>query len=107
MNNPVDEFGKRVCEKRKETGLTQRELAENLNMSRRTILYAETGQSNPKFETVALIARYLGISIDAIIFRDNTSPNAIAKCVYDYFKDKTEEEAEKIVEMCKSIENIK
>ncbi len=107
MNHPIDAFGKKVCDRRKEYGLTQQELAEKLNMSRRTVLHVETGQSNPKFETVALIANYLNISLDAIVFPEGISTNAISKCVYDFFGGKTESEAEKYIALCETADDIK
>ncbi len=106
MNYPVDEFGKKVCEKRKEKALTQKMLAEKLGMSHRTIMQMETGQSNPKFETVVLIAEFLGISLDAIVFPKRTSPNQLPKCVVDFFSDKTEADAEKFVELCGKAEEL-
>ena len=39
-------------------------------MNARTIIDLETCQSNPKFETVALVAKELNISVDAAIFPD-------------------------------------
>lgn len=68
MNNPLDLFAWKVRSERKRQHLTQRKLAERLNMNARTIIDLETCQSNPKFETVALVAKELNISVDAAIF---------------------------------------
>lgn len=57
MNNPLDLFAWKVRSERKRQHLTQRKLAERLNMNARTIIDLETCQSNPKFETVALVAK--------------------------------------------------
>ena len=62
MNNPLDLFAWKVRSERKRQHLTQRKLAERLNMNARTIIDLETCQSNPKFETVALVAKELNIS---------------------------------------------
>ena len=70
MNNPLDLFAWKVRSERKRQHLTQRKLAERLNMNARTIIDLETCQSNPKFETVALVAKELNISVDAAIFPD-------------------------------------
>ena len=75
-------------------------------MSRRTVMEAEKSENNPKFETVILLAQDLDISLDALVFRSNVSPNAIPKCVYDYFKDKTEAEAQKLVDLCRNAEAL-
>lgn len=106
MNNPLDELGKKVYEKRNEQGLTQKELAEKLGMSHRTIMQAETCQSNPKFETVALLAQYLNFSLDAVVFPESISPNELPKCVVDFFSAKTEAEAEKFIALCKKAEDL-
>ena len=59
----LDDFASEVRRKRNMSGYTQRQLAEKLHMSIRTILDLENGVSNPKFETVLLIAKELNISI--------------------------------------------
>ena len=65
MNNPIDLFAWKVRSERKRRHLTQKKLAERLSMNSRTIIDLETGKSNPKFETVILLARELNISVDA------------------------------------------
>jgi transcriptional regulator with XRE-family HTH domain len=106
MRNPLDEFGNQLRQCREERGLTQKELAEYMGMSHRTILQAETHQSNPKFETVILLAKEMNISLDSIIFPDTTSPNVVPKCVYDFFKDKTDAEAQRYISICKTIDEL-
>ena len=61
MKNMLDDFASEVRRKRNMSGYTQRQLAEKLHMSIRTILDLENGVSNPKFETVLLIAKELNI----------------------------------------------
>ena len=61
MNNPIDLFAWKVRSERKRRHLTQKKLAERLSMNSRTIIDLETGKSNPKFETVILLARELNI----------------------------------------------
>ncbi len=107
MNNPFNEFGRKVCEKRKSKKLTQKQLAEKLGMSHRTIMQIETCQSNPKFETVILLAQYLDISLDATIFPSLPSHNSIPKCVIDYFSEKSAAEAEILIAMCKKADELK
>lgn len=101
MYNPVDEFSKKLREKRDAAEQTQKGLATKLGMSHRTIMDTELCRSNPKFETVALLAKALDISLDAIVFPDMVSPNGMPKCVYDFFRDKTEAEAQKYIDLCK------
>lgn len=59
MNNPLDLFAWKVRSERKRQHLTQKQLAERLGMNPRTIIDLETCQSNPKFETVVLVAKEL------------------------------------------------
>lgn len=84
MNNPLDLFAWKVRSERKRQHLTQRKLAERLNMNARTIIDLETCQSNPKFETVALVAKELNISVDAAIFPDMVN-QTVSKTVVDFF----------------------
>ena len=48
--NHVDMFAQRLREKRAQDKLTQREVAERLSMSIRTIVDIETCKSSPRFE---------------------------------------------------------
>ena len=55
--NFLDLFAQKLREKREQKKITQRELAERLNMCTRTVIEIEKCKSNPKFETVALISK--------------------------------------------------
>lgn len=103
MNNPLDLFAWKVRSERKRQHLTQRKLAERLNMNARTIIDLETFQSNPKFETVALVAKELNISVDAAIFPDMVN-QTVSKTVVDFFAGKSEAEIEKYIALCKQAE---
>ena len=94
MNNPLNLFAWRVRSERKRQHLTQKKLAERLHMSVRTIIELETCKSNPKFETVALIARELNISLDATVF-PNMVTGSVSKAVVDFFAGKSESEIQK------------
>ena len=62
--NFLDLFAQRLREKREQKKITQRELAERLNMCTRTVIEIEKCKSNPRFETVALISEEMDISLD-------------------------------------------
>ena len=66
MQNVLDTFAAEVLRKRKAIGYTQRQLADKLHMSIRTIQDLEHGISNPKAETILLIAHkfFLHRSLD-------------------------------------------
>lgn len=104
MFDPINAFGEKVFEKRKERHLTQKNLAAKLGMSHRTIMQTEKMQSIPHFDTVILLYQELNISLDALVFSETAAPNAVPKCVYDFFHGKTEKEAQQFIDLCKSIE---
>ena len=104
MNNPLDLFAWKVRSERKRQHLTQKQLAERLGMNSRTIIDLETCQSNPKFETVALVAKELNISVDAAIF-PNMVNQAVSKTVVD-FTGESEAEIEKYIALCKQAETF-
>lgn len=81
--NFLDLFAQKLREKREQKKITQRELAERLNMCTRTVIEIEKCKSNPKFETVALISEEMDISLDGIVFHDR-APQTVAKCVLEH-----------------------
>lgn len=85
---------------------TQRQLAEKLHMSIRTVQDLENGISNPKTETVLLIAQELNISIDAILFPE-LATSTVSKTVVDFFAGKTESDIQKYIALCQQAEQLK
>ena len=106
MQNMLDDFASEVRRKRIISGYTQRQLAERLHMSIRTILDLENGVSNPKFETAVLIAKELNISIDAILF-PKLSTSTVSKTIVDFFAGKTEAEIQKYISLCQQADQLK
>lgn len=96
MNNLLDSFASAMRSARIKRGLTQRALAERLNMSVRTIIEIERCRSSPKFETVMLLARELNVSLDAIVFQNIPTSN-VSKSVIDFFAGKSESEIQKYI----------
>ena len=105
MNNPLDLFAWKVRSERKRQHLTQKQLAERLGMNPRTIIDLETCQSNPKFETVVLVAKELNISLDAVIFSDMVT-TTVSKTVIDFFAGKSKAEIQKYIALCKQAETF-
>lgn len=60
-------FGAYLAAARKTAGLTQRELAEKLNLTRQSISMYETGVCFPDIFTVIQMADIFNITIDALI----------------------------------------
>lgn len=91
---------------RKRENLTQAELAEKLHMSIRTIQDIENQKSNPKFETIVLLCKELNISLDATLYPELPSTH-LSKHVIDFFKNKSEEDTQKYITLCKYALEIK
>ncbi len=106
MQNVLDTFAAEGLRKRKAIGYAQRQLADKLHMSIRTIQDLEHGISNPKAETILLIARELDISIDAILF-PNIVRGHISKTAMDFFAGKSEAEVQKYVSLCQQADKLK
>jgi len=106
MQNPLDLFGMAVRAERARRDITQRELADKLHMSVRTIVQLELGKSSPKFETVTLIAKELNISLDTIVFQ-NTVTGMVSKRVTDFFSSKSESEIQKYIALCQQADELK
>ena len=60
-------FKERLKEMRIEKKLSQKELAEALSVSQRSISSWETGFRQPDFETLEKIAKYFGVSADYLL----------------------------------------
>ncbi|MGX8699200.1 MAG: helix-turn-helix domain-containing protein [bacterium] len=61
------EFHEKLQELRKEKGLTQEALAQELFVSRTAISKWESGRGYPSIDSLKLLSRYFSISIDALI----------------------------------------
>lgn len=60
-------------ELRAERGWTQAQLAENLSVSRQTIIAIETGRYDPSLPLAFSIAEVFKRPVEAIFFRDKTA----------------------------------
>lgn len=56
--------------RRETAGLSQKELAEHLNVSRQTINSIETGKYDPSLPLAITIARFFGASVEEIFHVD-------------------------------------
>ena len=99
-------FGLAVRSAREARKLSQQELAQKLNMNKNTIMEIELGRSNPKAETLFLIALELHVSIDAIVFTDKDQPNAISPDVLSFFSPKTTDESKLYIDICQQIDSL-
>ena len=60
-------FAERLKYLRKEKGLSQENLAKELEITQRKISYLETGQLEPDLKTLWKISNYFGVSCDYLI----------------------------------------
>ncbi len=76
-------IGNFIKELRKEKGVTQEELAEAMNTSRRTISRWETGVNMPDLDLIPEIAEYFGITINELFDgkRKDTIMNEVKETV--------------------------
>lgn len=73
-------IGERLRYLRMANRLTQREVADILKIHRTTYAYYETGRSNPDLETLSVLSRIFGVSIDFLV---NGKNNKSSKTVMD------------------------
>ena len=69
--------GERIAKARKEMKYTQKELAEMLNVSAKTISAIERGKNGISVETLIDLCKYLEVSTDYILFGYETEINYV------------------------------
>ena len=74
-------------------------------MSIRTIQDIENQKNNAKFETIVLIFKELNISFDATLYPD-IPVTTVPKSVIDFFKNKSESESQKYIDLCEKTSEI-
>jgi transcriptional regulator with XRE-family HTH domain len=63
----VSGFGKRLAQLRKERGLTQKELADKVNVSRRIIVYYEVESNYPPNHLIVPLAKALNVTTEELL----------------------------------------
>ena len=63
----MEKFAERLKELRIEKGITQAELAKELQVSQRSISSWETGFRQPDFETLEILAKYFNVTTDYLL----------------------------------------
>lgn len=69
QNKIASTVGSYIAELRKDAGLTQKQLADNLHLSKRTILHFEQGLSIPTTTILLSIADYFNVNVDYLLGR--------------------------------------
>lgn len=71
--NEQDNFIKNLSALLEEKNITQRELAEKINVTEVTISRYLSGERSPRIEIVSKIAEFFGVSIDYLLGKQKTS----------------------------------
>ena len=105
-------FGKHVKKCRKEKGMTQQKLAEEIDVLPKTISCIERGESYPTQENIFKIAKVLDMSLDEFVlgYKKGTeviSINEINKLIADLSEDKKVFLLATIKNICENLNCIK
>lgn len=66
-------FSQRLCELRKQHGISQAALAQELGIALRAYQYYERGQRDPQLSVAISIADFYGVSLDYLAGRSEVS----------------------------------
>ena len=64
-------FSQRICELRKKSGLSQKELGQAVGLSHKAISTIESGSRSTTFEKLILLAEYFHVSTDYLLGRSD------------------------------------
>ena len=76
--NTID-TGKFICSLRKENGLTQKELAEKLNVTDKAVSKWETGRSAPDISLLEKLSQILDVSVVEILKGERVEDESFAR----------------------------
>ena len=68
-------MGALLAELRKEKGITQKELAEFLNVSDKTVSHWECDENSPDLSVIPILAEYFGVTCDELIKGERKTEN--------------------------------
>ena len=71
-------LSEKIYKLRKNSGLSQEQLAEQLNVSRQAISKWEQGTAIPESEKLIAISNYFGVSVDYLLKDDNEDSTKVA-----------------------------
>lgn len=83
----IETFANKLKKARNDTGLTQREVAEELKISKSTIASYETGRTQPDIEMLGTLADFYNVSVDWLLgTKGNNKKEEDYKNMYDVYK---------------------
>lgn len=74
---PQNRISLKLLELRQQHNLTQKQLCENLNISRSVYSYFECGRRMPDIDTLLLFAGYYGVSLDELVLGSSIKDEAV------------------------------
>lgn len=81
------EFNNRFYTLRKQSGLSQEELANRLNVTRQTVSKWEVGDSTPDMEKLIAISDLFNVSLDELVKGEVVPQNEVKDSTLDSFKE--------------------
>lgn len=76
--NNLHNIGNRLCELRKERGISQERLAQETGLKIDTYRAIEQGKTNGRIDTLVVLADYFNISLDYLICNKKSVKNELA-----------------------------
>lgn len=106
-NRKRTKFGERIVAAREAAGLSQRDLAEKLGVSQRSLSWWERQNVALKPDQLAALAESLGVSADFLLGRDpekkrGTGPTGKAKKVFEAVSKLPRHQQKKIIDVVES-----
>ena len=93
-------FHEKLLALRKQRGLSQEELGEELDVSRQTVSKWESGQSYPDFQRLGLLSDYFGMTLDELV-RDIDVQEVRDRSRSDEKIESLYTDSEKLKELCR------
>lgn len=97
-----DNFNENLKEARLKSGISQKDLAENIGVAKSTYSLYESGKREPNVDTIKKIASFLNVSADTLLGIDNEPTTLAAHFEGDEY---TESEMEEIRNFAAFVKN--
>ncbi len=95
----------RLKQLRKENGLTQKELADKLNISKGSIAMYETGKRSPDNEILSVIADFFDVSTDYLLGRTNIKRYSEEILAFNTTEDLTDDDLKLVRDLIEALKS--
>ncbi len=92
-----DNFSRNLCELRRQSGLSQEEFSEKLNVSRQAVSKWERGEAYPDIENLLAISKLFEVSLDTLMTGEVENPKTVLEAEQKFnesLKDDEDDEDE-------------